>query len=107
MSFFRLCVKLWNICKYYTYLNQIMSNKNNPSPGDGLRSVRTTTLFRAVNFELYAKPNAVIMGIGLIAIAGCTGYIAYMRSKYEGQGYYGAIQEDGTEHFIKKRSKWD
>lgn len=25
-------------------------------PGDGIRSMRSTTLFRAVNFELYAKP---------------------------------------------------
>ncbi|KAJ8970865.1 hypothetical protein NQ314_000990 [Rhamnusium bicolor] len=83
-----------------------MSNKN-PAPGDGLRSVRTTNLFRAVNFELYAKPNAVIMGLGLVAIAGCVGYIAYMRSKYEGLGYYGAVREDGTEEFLKRKSKWD
>jgi len=26
------------------------------TPGDGLRSLRSTTLFRAVNFELYVKP---------------------------------------------------
>lgn len=25
-------------------------------PGDGIRSLRSTGLFRAVNFELYAKP---------------------------------------------------
>lgn len=25
-------------------------------PGEGIRSMRSTTLFRAVNFELYAKP---------------------------------------------------
>lgn len=28
-------------------------------PGDGIRSMRSTTLFRAVNFELYAKPVSV------------------------------------------------
>lgn len=33
-----------------------MTNKNNPAPGDGLRSVKTTSLFRVVNFELYTKP---------------------------------------------------
>lgn len=27
-----------------------------PLPGEGLRSLRTTGIFRAVNFELYAKP---------------------------------------------------
>ncbi|KAJ8970682.1 hypothetical protein NQ317_012364 [Molorchus minor] len=57
--------------------------------------------------KLYAKPNAVIMAIGLIAITGCAGYIAYMRSKYEGLGYYGAVKEDGTEEFVKRKSKWD
>lgn len=25
-------------------------------PGDGIRSMKSTNLFRAVNFELYAKP---------------------------------------------------
>lgn len=25
-------------------------------PGDGLRSLKSTTAFRAINFELYAKP---------------------------------------------------
>ncbi|CAG9831248.1 unnamed protein product [Diabrotica balteata] len=101
-----LCSKLLNLYIYYYYLNSSMSEKT-PAPGDGLRSVKTTTLFRAVNFELYTKPNAVIMGIGLVAIAGCAGYIAYMRSKYEGMGYYGAVKEDGTEHFEKKSSKWN
>lgn len=26
------------------------------TPGDGLRSLKTSNLFRVVNFELYAKP---------------------------------------------------
>lgn len=25
-------------------------------PGEGIRSMKSTTLFRTVNFELYAKP---------------------------------------------------
>lgn len=29
---------------------------SNYSPGDGIRSMKSTTLFRTVNFELYAKP---------------------------------------------------
>jgi hypothetical protein len=28
-------------------------------PGDGLRSLRSTTMFRAINFELYAKPVSI------------------------------------------------
>lgn len=47
------------------------------------------------------------MGLGLIAITGCAGYIAYMRMKYESMGYYSAVQEDGTETFTKRKSKWD
>jgi len=31
-------------------------NTRETTPGDGLRSLRSTTLFRAVNFELYVKP---------------------------------------------------
>lgn len=76
-------------------------------PGDGIRSMRSTNVFRAINFELYAKPNAVIMGLGLVAIGITFGYIAYMRSKYEGLGYYSAIQEDGKEVFVKRKSKWE
>lgn len=30
-------------------------------PGDGIRSMRSTTLFRAVNFELYAKPVSIFI----------------------------------------------
>ncbi|XP_055843986.1 small integral membrane protein 8 isoform X2 [Episyrphus balteatus] len=77
------------------------------APGDGVRSIKTTNVFRAINFELYAKPNVVVMGIGLTCITGVLGYIAYMRYKYEEAGYYAAVQEDGKEVFKKKQSKWD
>jgi len=30
--------------------------KGEPSPGDGLRSLQTSSIFRAVNFELYTRP---------------------------------------------------
>ncbi|KAF2898194.1 hypothetical protein ILUMI_07982 [Ignelater luminosus] len=84
-----------------------MEDKNQPAPGDGIRSLRTSRIFKAANFELYVRPNAVIMAIGLIAMAGCAGYLAYMRSKYEALGYYAAIKEDGSEQFTKRKSKWD
>lgn len=100
-------------------------------PGEGIRSMRSTGLFRAVNFELYAKPvsilqhiiclqsmqtnskifnhlqNLVIMVIGGVCFGTALGYITYMRSKYESQGYYAAVQPDGTEVYTKKRSKWE
>lgn len=47
------------------------------------------------------------MGFGLVAITGVFGYIFYMRSKYEGLGYYSAVKEDGTEVFEKKKSRWE
>ncbi|KAL1497010.1 hypothetical protein ABEB36_008042 [Hypothenemus hampei] len=84
-----------------------MSDKKEPSPGDGIRSLKTSNVFRIINFELYTKPNLTIMGIGLVALTGCLGYIAYMRQKYEKLGFYGAIKDDGSEEFLKKNSKWD
>lgn len=35
------------------------------------------------------------------------GYIMYMRTKYEGMGYYTTVGQDGEEQFVKKKSKWD
>lgn len=100
------------------------------APGEGIRSMKATYAFRAINFELYAKPSknrifsiyptftirflmftifsdVVIMGIGLISITSVFAYIAYMRATYDGLGYYSAIKEDGTEVFEKKKSKWE
>lgn len=51
--------------------------------------------------------DIVIMVIGVISITSVFGYIAWMRHKYEGMGYYTAVQEDGTEVFTKKKSRWD
>lgn len=37
-----------------------MSDKRNEKPGEGLRSLRSTTAFRVINFELYAKPVSLL-----------------------------------------------
>ncbi|XP_034483934.1 small integral membrane protein 8 isoform X1 [Drosophila innubila] len=84
-----------------------MSDNPKQKPGEGIRSMRSTSVFRLINFELYTKPNKIIMGIGLAAAAGVFGYIAYMRHKYEDLGYYVAVKEDGREEFIKKKSNWE
>lgn len=34
----------------------IKSETRTQQPGDGIRSLRSTMAFRAINFELYAKP---------------------------------------------------
>lgn len=49
----------------------------------------------------------VIMAIGGFCFLSALGYITYMRSKYESQGYYAAVQPDGTEVFTKRKSKWE
>lgn len=57
--------------------------------------------------RIFSFQNKIIMGIGLTAIVGVFGYIAYMRHKYENLGYYVAVKEDGREEFIKKKSNWE
>lgn len=47
------------------------------------------------------------MGIGTVCFAVALGYVAYMRSKYESQGYYAAVQENGQEVYTKRKSKWN
>ncbi|XP_075978998.1 small integral membrane protein 8 [Anticarsia gemmatalis] len=88
-----------------------MSTNNNPNdnvkPGDGIRSMRSSTAFKVINYELYAKPNIVVMTIGATCFCLALGYMAYMRSKYESMGYYAAVDKDGKEIFEKKKSKWD
>ncbi|XP_075213989.1 small integral membrane protein 8 [Lycorma delicatula] len=76
-------------------------------PGDGIKSLRTSTAFRVLNFELYSTPNKMIMAAGLLTMGLCSGYIFYMRKKYEGMGYYSAVSENGNELYLPKKSKWD
>lgn len=47
------------------------------------------------------------MAIGAVCFGTALGYITYMRSKYESQGYYAAVQPDGTEVYTKRQSKWE
>ncbi|KAK0082116.1 hypothetical protein PV325_011034 [Microctonus aethiopoides] len=87
--------------------NKSSSTEPKIAPGDGIRSLRSTLLFKAINYELYVRPNMIIMTVGLTIMMGCSGYIFYMRSKYDDLGYYTAVESDGTERFIKKESKWN
>ena len=83
-----------------------MSKKNEPAPGDGIRSLKSTMLFRAVNYELYLKPNKVIMIFGALTMLGTMGYIIYMRQTQDTTQYYTAVTSDGTEVSKKRTSKW-
>uniref|UniRef100_A0A8D0G4X4 Small integral membrane protein 8 n=1 Tax=Sphenodon punctatus TaxID=8508 RepID=A0A8D0G4X4_SPHPU len=74
----------------------------------GLRSVRTTTLFRAVNPELFIKPNKPVMFFGLITITLCVAYIGYLHAMQGNKkDIYEAIDSEGTRYTRRKTSKWD
>ncbi|XP_023226674.1 small integral membrane protein 8-like [Centruroides sculpturatus] len=82
------------------------SNDVKARTADGLR-YGNTTLFRITNFELFVKPNKVVMAAGLVAISCCLGYIAYMRASIQKDNMYVAVLEDGSEQVEAKKSKWD
>ncbi|XP_014469566.1 PREDICTED: small integral membrane protein 8 [Dinoponera quadriceps] len=81
-------------------------NTRETTPGDGLRSLRSTLLFRAVNYELYVKPNKVIMIFGVIAMLGCSGYMFYMNRNHKRDDYQAIVKSDDTVVLVKKKSKW-
>ncbi|XP_069743484.1 small integral membrane protein 8 isoform X3 [Narcine bancroftii] len=73
----------------------------------GLRGIRTTSLFRAVNPELFIKPNKPVMAFGLLTITVCVSYIAYMNATAENKDLYEAIDSEGTRYTRRKTSKWE
>ncbi|XP_019298347.1 small integral membrane protein 8 [Panthera pardus] len=74
----------------------------------GLRGVRTTTLFRAVNPELFIKPNKPVMAFGLITLSLCVAYIGYLHASQENtKDLYEAIDSEGHSYMRRKTSKWD
>ena len=50
------------------------------TPGDGIRSMETSTLFRTLNFELYMRPNKGIMAFGIGTMSAITLYFAYQHA---------------------------
>uniref|UniRef100_A0A8V0XAI0 Small integral membrane protein 8 n=2 Tax=Gallus gallus TaxID=9031 RepID=A0A8V0XAI0_CHICK len=79
-------------------------NEGNP----GLRGARTTTLFRAVNPELFIKPNKPMMAFGLVAITLCVAYLGYLHATVENKkDLYEAVDSEGSRYMRRKTSKWD
>ncbi|XP_061609380.1 small integral membrane protein 8 isoform X2 [Phyllopteryx taeniolatus] len=73
----------------------------------GLKGAQTTTLFRAVNPELFIKPNKPMMAFGLITITLCVGYLGYLHAmKANDQQLYEAIDGEGERLMRRKASKW-
>ncbi|KAJ8008917.1 hypothetical protein DPEC_G00083400 [Dallia pectoralis] len=87
------------------------SGKEAPKGGfriPGLRGAKTTTLFRAVNPELFIKPNKPVMAFGLVTITLCVGYLGYLHATKENdQQLYEAIDSEGEKSMRRKTSKWD
>ncbi|XP_023266121.1 small integral membrane protein 8 [Seriola lalandi dorsalis] len=90
------------------------AGKEKESPGEkgyrtpGLRGAQTTTLFRAVNPELFIKPNKPVMVFGLVTITLCVGYLGYLHATKENdQQLYEAIDSEGERYMRRKTSKWD
>lgn len=50
--------------------------------------------------------NKGIMLFGVMAMLTCSGYLLYMRYKYDGTAYYESVEADGNVTFKKKTSKW-
>ncbi|KAH0622125.1 hypothetical protein JD844_024147 [Phrynosoma platyrhinos] len=74
----------------------------------GLRGARTTTLFRAVNPELFIKPNKTVMAFGLVTITLCVAYIGYLHAQQENKkDLYEAVDSEGNRQMKRKTSKWD
>nr|XP_020468540.1 small integral membrane protein 8 [Monopterus albus] len=90
------------------------AGKGQKNPGEkgyrvpGLRGAKTTTLFRAVNPELFIKPNKPVMVFGLVTITLCVGYLGYLHATKENdQQLYEAIDSEGERYMRRKTSKWD
>ncbi|XP_030578222.1 small integral membrane protein 8 [Archocentrus centrarchus] len=74
----------------------------------GLRGVRSTTLFRAVNPELFIKPNKPVMAFGLVVVTLCVGYLGYLHAVKENQQQlYEAVSSDGERSMRRRSSRWD
>ncbi|EAW48602.1 small integral membrane protein 8 [Homo sapiens] len=89
-----------------TFKKEPPKEKEFQSPG--LRGVRTTTLFRAVNPELFIKPNKPVMAFGLVTLSLCVAYIGYLHAIQENKkDLYEAIDSEGHSYMRRKTSKWD
>ncbi|XP_036406386.1 small integral membrane protein 8 [Megalops cyprinoides] len=74
----------------------------------GLRGAQTTTLFRAINPELFIKPNKPVMAFGLVTISLCVAYLGYLHAiKENDQQLYEAVDSEGERYMRRKTSKWD
>ncbi|XP_043074518.1 small integral membrane protein 8 isoform X2 [Puntigrus tetrazona] len=78
------------------------------SRGPGLRGVTTTSLFRALNPELFIRPNKPVMAVGLLSLTLCVGYLGYLHAlRDDRQQLYEAVDGQGERRMRRKSSRWD
>jgi hypothetical protein len=78
-----------------------------PAAGEP-RLPQSTSLFRALNFELFVKPNKVVMIAGLITFTFCVSYIAYINATAENRkDMYMAMNERGKLEKRQRASRWE
>lgn len=73
-----------------------------------------TSAFKAINPELFIKPNRFTTVVGLIALSGCVAFMGYMHAMDENQKdfregtAYKAVDEDGNySKVVSRKSRWD
>jgi hypothetical protein len=80
--------------------------------GDGIRSMETSAGFRALNFELYMKPNKPIMAFGITTMSFITLYFAYQHANTENKqvdAEYDKLYGEGAANHMRQRrvNKWE
>jgi len=97
-------------------IKEASTSKNKKSPlsdifkiqRPGWATERSTGPFRAINFELFVKPNKIVMGFGIAAFTGCISYIFFMNlTDDKKKSTYVTLDEDGGMTTRPKTSRWD
>ena len=75
----------------------------------GWATMRSTSAFRAINFELFVRPNKYVMAVRIGAFGACISYIAYMNLTNDNKNKptYVSYDEEGTLTTRPKKSIWD
>lgn len=73
-----------------------------------------SSAFKALNPELFIKPNMFTTVIGLITLTGCVSFMAYMHAMdenaadlREGNAYKAVDEEGNYAKAVTRKSRWD